>query len=257
MAVPGSSVVALLGRGIALAGVILGGILLIADLHTKRRFYNMLRIFRVTSPMSIGTYVLMSFGFWTLAAFLLQLVEVATLATICCILASVSGWGMAAYTAALLSATSTPLWAAMPRLLGVQFASSAVATGAATACLLAILATPVLELARAFGNIAALALITQLVAAVASWRTSTRLSIDGPLQARPWRQLAIGGVGVVGIAVPIVLYFMANFAGGVGVLCFLASLCVLGGGLLMRGVVLLCGNESAKRPMDYFRLARG
>ena len=36
----------LAGRVIALAGAVLGGILLIVDLHTKRRFYNMLRIFR-------------------------------------------------------------------------------------------------------------------------------------------------------------------------------------------------------------------
>src|SRR4029077_16758684 len=55
--------VILVGRVVALPGAIFGGILLIVDLHTKRRFYNMLRIFRATSPMSIGTYMLMSFGF--------------------------------------------------------------------------------------------------------------------------------------------------------------------------------------------------
>ena len=39
-----------------------GAALLIIDLHTPTRFYNMLRIFRPTSPMSIGSYVLTSFG---------------------------------------------------------------------------------------------------------------------------------------------------------------------------------------------------
>ena len=39
-----------------------GSALLIIDLHTPSRFYNMLRIFRPTSPMSIGSYVLTSFG---------------------------------------------------------------------------------------------------------------------------------------------------------------------------------------------------
>src|SRR5262249_43558900 len=57
----GSGII-LAGRAIAVTGAVLGGILLIIDLHTRRRFYNMLRIFRPTSPMSIGTYVLMGFG---------------------------------------------------------------------------------------------------------------------------------------------------------------------------------------------------
>ena len=50
------------GRYIALGTTVLGGPLLIIDLHTPQRWYNMLRIFRKTSPMSIGTWVLMSFG---------------------------------------------------------------------------------------------------------------------------------------------------------------------------------------------------
>jgi hypothetical protein len=50
------------GRYIALGATVLGGPLLIIDLHTPQRWYNMLRIFRKTSPMSIGTWVLMSFG---------------------------------------------------------------------------------------------------------------------------------------------------------------------------------------------------
>jgi hypothetical protein len=221
------------------------------------RFYNMLRIFRATSPMSIGTYVLMSFGFWSLAAFVFQLLGLATLATISGVLASVSGWGMTTYTAALLSATSTPLWAATPPLLAVQFASSAIATGAATACLLAVLAAPGPGLTHAFGNIAALALLVQLIAAVCWWGVCTRLQIDGPLRQGLWPQLALGGVGVLGIVLPILLYILANFAGtAMGAPAVLASLLALAGGLLMRGVVLLCGNESATRPQDYFRFAR-
>jgi formate dehydrogenase iron-sulfur subunit len=50
------------GRYIALGATVLGGPLLTIDLHTPQRWYNMLRIFRKTSPMSIGTWVLMSFG---------------------------------------------------------------------------------------------------------------------------------------------------------------------------------------------------
>src|SRR3954447_25365814 len=50
------------GRHLALAGAMAGPLLLVADLKTPQRWYNMLRIFRRTSPMSIGTYVLTAFG---------------------------------------------------------------------------------------------------------------------------------------------------------------------------------------------------
>src|SRR6478672_6377769 len=47
------------GRLISLLAPTLGSALLISDLHTPRRFYNMLRVFKRTSPMSIGTWILM------------------------------------------------------------------------------------------------------------------------------------------------------------------------------------------------------
>ena len=50
------------GRYLSLLGVVFGPLLLIIDLHTPQRFYNMLRIFKPTSPMSIGSYLLTAFG---------------------------------------------------------------------------------------------------------------------------------------------------------------------------------------------------
>src|SRR3954471_5201784 len=50
------------GRAVALAGALIGAPLLIVDLKTPERFYNMLRIFRTTSPMSFGSYILTGFG---------------------------------------------------------------------------------------------------------------------------------------------------------------------------------------------------
>ena len=119
------------GRYIALGATVLGGPLLIIDLHTPQRWYNMLRIFRKTSPMSIGTWVLMSFG--SLSAVLaaaqfasdhgyppsrtkqraIKLLEFP---------AALAGMAMSTYTGALLSATSTPLWAAAPRRIAPRSA---------------------------------------------------------------------------------------------------------------------------------------
>jgi hypothetical protein len=119
---------------------ILGGPLLIIDLHTPQRWYNVLRIFRETSPMSIGTWGLVSFG--SLSAVLaaaqfasdhghppsrtkqraIKLLEVP---------AALAGMAMSTYTGALLSATSTPVWAAAPRRIAALFGVSAMASGAA------------------------------------------------------------------------------------------------------------------------------
>src|SRR5690349_19693997 len=50
------------GRYLAVAGACTGPVFLVADLHTPERWYNMLRIFRRTSSMSIGSWTLTLFG---------------------------------------------------------------------------------------------------------------------------------------------------------------------------------------------------
>src|SRR5689334_699375 len=50
------------GRHLAFAGAVSGPLLLIGDLKTPQRWYNMLRIFKRTSAMSIGSYILSAFG---------------------------------------------------------------------------------------------------------------------------------------------------------------------------------------------------
>lgn len=255
LTVPGSAGVILAGRLLALAGAIVGAILLIIDLHTKHRFYNMVRIFRATSPMSIGTYVLLGFGFFSLLALAAQLLGLHAAARACGILAALAGIGMTTYTAALL-ATSTPLWAAVPRLLAVRFASSAIATGAAALCLVALWSPRGAELARAFGNIAALALAVDLVASVVALQAYRAAGGASPLRDSPWCPLHLFGMQLAGRALPIVLYLLADRVGAPAILLPIASLCALAGDLLMRGVVLSAGNESARRPRDYFRFAR-
>src|SRR3546814_11725228 len=49
-------------RAMATAGSAAGAVLLIIDLRSPRRWSNMLRIFRPTSPMSFGRYILTAFG---------------------------------------------------------------------------------------------------------------------------------------------------------------------------------------------------
>ena len=82
------------GRHIALLAVVFGPPLLIWDLHSPDRFYNMLRIFRRTSPMSIGTYVLSSFSLFSLATAMAQLFGWTKVARITQLPAAVAGAGM-------------------------------------------------------------------------------------------------------------------------------------------------------------------
>src|SRR5690242_4317147 len=50
------------GRFMSLLAPTLGTICLIADLQTPKRFYNMLRVFKTTSPMSLGSWILIGFS---------------------------------------------------------------------------------------------------------------------------------------------------------------------------------------------------
>ena len=257
MAIQGSAPIVFWGRIIAFSGAFLGGILLIADLHTKQRFYNMLQIFRPTSPMSIGTYVLMSFGFWSLVSLALQWLGFAVPATICGALASVAGWFMASYTASLLAATSTPLWAAAPKLLAVRFASSAMATGAATVCALVLATGSAPSLIRIFGPFTALALLVELVAALAAGPVYRTKGVYGPLSKPRFIMLNLIGANLFGVFIPLCLFVASGiFAIAPVALAWLAAALVLAGGVLMRGGMLLAGNESARRPRDYFRFAQ-
>jgi formate-dependent nitrite reductase membrane component NrfD len=243
------------GRMIALAGAVLGSILLILDLHTRQRFYNMLRIFRPTSAMSIGTYVLMNFGFWSVVALCGQFTGLGWLAALGGVIASVAGWGMMSYTAALLTATSTPLWAAAPRLLAVRFSASAMATAAAALAIVAVCSADGAVVVGPLRRIAIVALIIDLGAGVLSQHVYHNHGVAQPLRVWPWGPALLAGQ-FAGAVVPLALYQLAE-TDPVWSLpaTVIASLCVLGGGLLLRGVILLAGNASAGRPEDYFRWA--
>ncbi|WP_343865404.1 NrfD/PsrC family molybdoenzyme membrane anchor subunit, partial [Caenispirillum bisanense] len=105
------------GRLLGLIGTVLGTPLLIADLKTPSRFYNMLRIARPTSAMSIGSWILSGFGGFSGLVALGQLVAgripgLRRLVGLAQVPAAGLGAGMSVYTASLLSATSIPLWSA-------------------------------------------------------------------------------------------------------------------------------------------------
>ena len=124
----------------ALAGVSVSPPLLISDLGRPARFLNMLRVFKPTSPMSVGTWILSSFGPAAgLAAASDVLGIFPRLGRVSEGVAALLGPGLATYTAVLVADTSVPVWHEGRRELPLVFAaSSAASTGAAAAMLTAV-----------------------------------------------------------------------------------------------------------------------
>jgi formate-dependent nitrite reductase membrane component NrfD len=111
----------------AAAGAIsLSAAALVHDLGRPARFLNMLRVFKPTSPMSVGSWLLAAYGpaagaaaVSALTGLLPGIGRAATAA------AAVTGPCVAAYTAALLSDTAVPAWHEAHRELPYLFVSSA------------------------------------------------------------------------------------------------------------------------------------
>jgi formate-dependent nitrite reductase membrane component NrfD len=99
---------------------------LVHDLGRPKRFLNMLRVFKPTSPMSIGTWLLTGYGpaagVAAVSAVTGRLPRTGRAATAA---AAVLGPGVAAYTGALLSDTAVPAWHEAHRELPYLFVSSA------------------------------------------------------------------------------------------------------------------------------------
>jgi formate-dependent nitrite reductase membrane component NrfD len=114
-------------RRIAAAGTALGTLFLIIDLGRPERFMNMLRVFRPSSPLSVGSWILAPASILTAGSTVLHGAagDAAGLG------AGVLGGPLATYTGVLLTNTAVPVWQAPDRSIPPLFAAGAV-TGAAS-----------------------------------------------------------------------------------------------------------------------------
>lgn len=98
---------------------------LVHDLGKPGRFLNMLRVFKPTSPMNVGSWLLAAFG---PAAFVSAGSEVTgkfrRLGSVATVGAATLGPAVAAYTAALVSDTAVPAWHAGYREMPFVFVAS-------------------------------------------------------------------------------------------------------------------------------------
>jgi len=125
-------------RRVGLAALLPSPVLLIMDLGRPERFHHMLRVFKVTSPMSVGSWTLLAFsGAFGGAGLLRELDRLPRIATLADAAAGALGSIMATYTAVLFSDTAVPVWHEARRELPFVFASGAAASAGAAAMVFA------------------------------------------------------------------------------------------------------------------------
>jgi formate-dependent nitrite reductase membrane component NrfD len=153
-----------IARMVALGALVPAPPLLILDLGRPERFYNMLRIFKPRSPMSMGAWALTAFGNLAAGAVGADLLGRRRTAKALGGANAVVGGYLGSYTGVLLAATAVPLWARSRLYLGPIFVATATATGAA-ACRLTLAATglkPGHPTRQALGNVEAAAMFAEL-----------------------------------------------------------------------------------------------
>jgi len=138
-AVTGNAPLQRVSRLVAASGAAAGTAFLVHDLGRPERFLHMLRVFKPTSPLSVGSFILAPFSALSSAAAASELTgRLPRLGRLAGLGAAAFGPPLATYTAALLANTAVPAWHEAHRELPFVFAGS----GASAAGGIALMLTP-------------------------------------------------------------------------------------------------------------------
>ena len=111
--------------------------LLISDLGRPERFHHMLRVFKVTSPMNMGAWILTVAGGASNTAAVLELLGILKPVKLAAeLVASLFGPPLATYTGVLVANTAIPVWHDGRRELPWLFGASASASAGGVAAML-------------------------------------------------------------------------------------------------------------------------
>jgi formate-dependent nitrite reductase membrane component NrfD len=261
-------------RYLTLALSILCPVFLILDLGRPERLHHMLRVFKVASPLNIGTWILSAFGLCSgaLAArqaaednFIvrrqswlgrfLRAVPAAPLAA----LHGLLGICLGGYTGTLLAATAIPIWQAGGVLLGPLFLADAITSGAATLNIINTVSgkdapqtQQDLERVDNLGTVAQLGLI---VARDALIPPKVREPLRHGLWGFVWRFGTIGA----GLIAPLAIRLATRLGGwklGRALSIGVSALSLIGA-LSERFALTEAGKISAEDPLAYQTLTRG
>jgi hypothetical protein len=211
--------------------------LLIADLGRPERFLNMLRVFKITSPMSVGAWVVAatgsSVGLATASEALGTLPRVGRAARAA---SGLLGLPMATYTAALVANTAVPAWHEARRELPFLFAASAAASAGAAAAAV----TPAPDAGPARRLAAGGAAVELAVAGLMKRRL-------GEL-AEPYRNGRAGRLARAAGALSAAGALLLGVRGGKRPFAIGGAAALLAGSLLERWAVFEAGHASASDP---------
>jgi formate-dependent nitrite reductase membrane component NrfD len=243
-------------------------LLLILDLGRPQRFLNMLRVFKTSSPMSIGTWGLTLFGMVITLSTVLQFGNdraaragrssrgtKGPVARAIALLSALSGFFVAGYTGILLAATAVPLWSKRPILLGPLFLSSAMTSG--TAAITAVATARRFEDRTADHRLRTLETISTISEGVllVGWIVAL-----GPT-ARPLTEGRLGKVvrhGVVGtgIMLPLLISAAVDYLPRQlrRAATLIASALTLSGVFALRFAIVEGGRQSADDPQATFEM---
>lgn len=237
--------------------------LLIKDLGRSERFLNMMRMFKVKSPMSMGTWALLTFSLFSFVSAAIQAARDGILGRSrgARMLAALPqkliafpgmfvGVFLGGYTGVLLATTSVPLWS-RSKLLGAVFISSAMSTSSALISLvLRITGAPVRVLHK-LERLEWTALLLEMTGLLTFLRQSGRAA--HPLvgdrtgeHGRTFWRFVFGG----GLALPWLLQTL-GLMGRPSMKprrtrSILVSLLVLTGGYFLRRTMIQAGHTSSR-----------
>jgi formate-dependent nitrite reductase membrane component NrfD len=119
---------------IGAVGDAISPLLLISDLGRPERFHHMLRVFKVTSPMNVGSWVLLVNGGASNTAAVLELLGILKpIKLLAEFVAALFGPPLATYTGVLVADTAIPVWHNARQELPWIFGASAAASAGAAA----------------------------------------------------------------------------------------------------------------------------
>ncbi|TCP42637.1 formate-dependent nitrite reductase membrane component NrfD [Tamaricihabitans halophyticus] len=166
----GRDALAKLGTVTAATGSVASLGALIHDLGRPARFLYMLRVFKPTSPLSVGSWILAPFSaLASMSATSVLTGKFRTVGALAGAVAGILGPAMSTYTAVLLADTATPAWHEAYRELPVVFAGSAMTSAAGVA----LIALP----KRDSAPVSRLAAVGATAELAAAHRLRTRLGI--------------------------------------------------------------------------------
>ncbi len=234
---------ALTGTLTAAGAAAAGSGLLIAELGRPERFLNMLRVFKPTSPMSVGSWVLAAHGSLSGAAAASAVTGVAPrLGRAAGAAAAVTGPVLATYTGVLIADTAVPAWHEAYRHLPVLFAGSALASAGSAG----MIGAPSTEAGPA-RRMALLGAGLELATAAALER-GAGMREEPELVSEPYRKGRAGVLLRTGRALTVAGAAATMAAGRSRTAAVAGGLALTGGALCTRFGVFYAGVASAEDP---------